>query len=119
MDKFLTKIYKELNETNKILENNIKTLFNGRLENITTCMEPRHVLNKESTRSEKFKELVLNIKPQLEESLKEHFQIVELNGSNQYKCEKCPQLVNAERKLQLVELPAILIILLKRVNFNK
>ena len=53
----------------------------------------------------------------LEDALGRYFAIENLEGENQYECEKCKTKVDATRQIQLHSLPEVLTVHLKRFSF--
>jgi ubiquitin C-terminal hydrolase len=103
-------------------ENLINDLYQGKIKDYVKCSACGH----ESAREDKFLDVALAVKafgaPKAVESVEEALQkFVEpeiLNGSNQYFCEKCNTKVDAEKGLKFTSFPYILMLQLKRFDFD-
>jgi ubiquitin carboxyl-terminal hydrolase 9/24 len=60
----------------------------------------------------------VDVKPNLEESLKTLVKGELLEGENAYHCEKCNKKVRALKRMSIKKLPNYLIICLKRFEYN-
>ncbi len=60
-----------------------------------------------------------NVKNLTKDCLNKFFGKEEFSGKNKYYCEKCKKKVDADKQLKLQKAPRVLIIQLKRFNYNK
>ena len=94
------------------------SLFQGTLRYRTRCSQ----CNSCSDNAEVMEDLSLGIQKDditetLEDALGRHFAKENLEGENQYECEKCKTKVDATRQIQLHSLPEVLTVHLKRFSF--
>lgn len=94
----------------------IDDVFRGTLSNQLVCEGCPH----SSEREEQFMSLGVNIKnkPSLDEALKGFIEGEILDGDNAYFCETCRKKVRTLKRLCIKHLPNILIVVLKRFEFN-
>ena len=93
----------------------IKDEFQGNYAYITTCKTCKRV----SKKNEVFYELELIIQNnrKLSQSLKNYLSEENLSGTNQYHCDDCG-LVDATRKIKLIDLPPVLNFQLIRYSYQ-
>lgn len=96
--------------------NIITNVFQGELCNQIICEGCPHF----SERSEEFLSLGVSVKnkPSLELALKEFVKGEVLDGDNAYYCEKCEKKVRCMKRACVKELPNVLMIVLKRFEFD-
>ncbi|XP_074659293.1 ubiquitin carboxyl-terminal hydrolase 40-like [Tubulanus polymorphus] len=95
----------------------IKRLYHGTVVNQIICKQCHRI----SEREEDFLDLTVTVAgmQSLEMSLNNDYVDVEtMDGNNQYRCENCQRLVDAERGVKIRKLPSILTISLLRFSFN-
>lgn len=101
-------------------KNPVKSLFEGRLRSTLTCSECGHT----SERLDPFQHLSLDVQCEaletrcLDQSLAEYASEEILAGSNQWFCERCDRKVDATKRIELHELPPILVIHFKRFTYD-
>jgi ubiquitin carboxyl-terminal hydrolase 47 len=82
--------------------------------------------NHESSRTDKYLDIPLVIKPfgqetsmrSVQEALWKFVEPEQLTGDNRYSCERCAKKVDATKGLKLTSLPYILCLQLKRFDFD-
>lgn len=106
----------ELNLKNTDRAELIKDIFGGVLANDVICEDCPH----RSTVKEEFLALNLQIhnKKNMTEGLNSFIEAEKLSGSNAYHCAKCDKRVNARKRVSLGVLPNVLVIALKRFEFD-
>lgn len=90
----------------------IANIFEGKLKSVVTCS----ICKNQSITKDPFMDLSLEVKncDSLDKALN-HFSIPEkLTGKNKYRCEKCNQLVDAEKKIIIDSCPPVLTVQFKR-----
>jgi len=94
----------------------VKDIFGGSFANDVIGEDCPH----RSTVTEGFLALNLQInnKKNIVEALNSFIEAEKLSGSNAYYCEKCGKKVNARKRVSLKVLPNVLVITLKRFEFN-
>lgn len=103
-------------------ENLINELYQGKIKDYVKCSACGH----ESAREDKFLDVALAIKAfgapkaveSVEEALRKFVEPEILNGGNQYFCEKCNMKVDAEKGLKFTAFPYLLMLQLKRFDFD-
>ena len=116
-DEFLNSLFDKLENclpgTNKDL---LKRTFGGYLASEIICKGCPHG----SLRKELFYSLTLFVKNKrsIYEALDSFIQGDSLEGSNAYYCDKCKRKVDAIKRHCLLEMPNVLIVVLKRFDFN-
>ena len=95
----------------------VKRIFSGSLCNRVKCLSCGHV-------SEKIDPLLdlsldINHSSSLDRALNQFSRIEKLDGRNQYKCDQCGKLVNAQKSMAMHKLPPVLTIQLKRFEFGR
>lgn len=100
--------------------NNIRTfieeLFEGTIISTVKCLTCNNI----STSKETFLHLSVDVVPNvsLTDSLRKYCGVEHLNGSNQFFCQKCNSLQDAEKSIRISKLPPLLIIHIKRFKYN-
>ena len=110
-----TSVQQDAQEFNKLLLSKLEDTFNlssdasvrnfipdrygGQLSHCTKCLECKHT----SRRKEAFYELGLQIRGMntLEECVESYFNHEQLNGNNQYQCDKCQKKVEKDLKTEM------------------
>lgn len=94
----------------------LDTYFRGAITYQTICQECRVP----SERNETFYNLAVEVKDKttLDESLAALVQADRLDGDNKYNCERCNKKVAALRRATIGELPPVLVVHLKRFEFD-
>ncbi len=100
----------------------IESLFEGREKHYLRCS----VCGFESSRQEKFRAVMMNLKQfgdprpiaSIEEGLDNWFTSERLNGENQWHCERCNAKVDAEKGVGLSKVPYLLSINMTRFVYN-
>lgn len=97
-------------------EVHVKNLFQGEFANEFICIGCPHY----SQRGEPFFSVSLEVKNKhsVQESLKAFVEGDMLEGDNAYYCEKCEKKVNTKKRCCIKKLPNVLILVLKRFEFN-
>ena len=111
----------KLEDTFKLSEDrSIRTFipdrYGGLMSHCTKCLKCNHT----SKRKETFYEISLQIRGMstLEECIEEYLKHEQLNGSNQYQCDKCQKKVDAERYTELAHIPDVLNLQLMRFVYE-
>jgi ubiquitin carboxyl-terminal hydrolase 9/24 len=93
-----------------------KDVFGGAFANDVICEDCPH----RSTVKEEFLALNLQIhnKKNIAEGLNSYIEGEKLSGSNAYHCAKCDKRVNAKKRVSFGVLPNVLVIALKRFEFD-
>lgn len=107
---------------NTSANNLIKNLYEGTMIDYVKCLE----CGTEKTREDSFLDIQLPIRPfgsnvsfkDIMESLNAFITPEILDGNNQYHCEKCNKKCNAHKGLKITRIPYILMLQLKRFNFD-
>lgn len=101
----------------KVSQTAIHAFFEGVLTNETRCLTCETVTSKD----ESFLELSVNVEPNssLASCLRSFSAVELLDAKNKFFCDKCRALQNAEKRLKLKTLPAILAIHLKRFKYQE
>ena len=96
-------------------ENAVQKLYEGSVTNFIKCIN----VDYESSRSEPFYDLSLNVKgcKNVYESFKEYIEVETLDGENQYQAEGHGK-QDAKKGIHLVRLPPVLNLQLKRFEFD-
>ncbi len=94
----------------------IKDVFAGAFVNEVICIDCPH----RSAVKEEFLAVNLQIhnKKGLTEALQAYIEAEQLAGSNAYHCERCDKKVTAKKRVSLGVLPNVLIVVLKRFEFD-
>lgn len=100
----------------------INDLYQGEMKDYVQCKE----CGNESSRTDKYLDIPLVIKPfgerqalrSVQEALSRFVQPELLEGDNQYLCTKCNKKVDAKKGLKLVTVPYLLMLQLKRFDFD-
>lgn len=97
-------------------EHVIQELYQGRVKDYVQCT----VCGYESSRPDKFLDISLDIHQvsNLTEALDKFVTPEILSGSSRWRCSKCDALVDARKGLKIVELPYILMVQLKRFDYD-
>eukprot|EP00347_Sterkiella_histriomuscorum_P004870 403358774 len=99
----------------------IVDLFQGQLKSTLKCLVCNHM----SIKFDSFMYLTIPIPqkmmsdPKLEECVEEFTKEEILDGQNKWKCPKCDKFQRATKKIDIWKLPSVLIINLKRFEFNQ
>ncbi|CAD5212825.1 unnamed protein product [Bursaphelenchus okinawaensis] len=107
---------------NSPLKGSIETLFKGEVIDYVKCMNCKTV----KSRNDIFLDLPLAVREDgaveshknLQEAMKGFIKPELLNGNNQYKCEKCDSLQDAQKGLGITKFPYMLVVQLKRFSFD-
>jgi ubiquitin C-terminal hydrolase len=96
----------------------ISQIFEGKLQNEVKCLNCGYV----SCGTESFMDINLQIVGQksksVEHALQQFTAVDRLYGENRYRCSKCNQLVDAEKRMVIQSLPNLLTIQLKRFHYD-
>jgi len=100
----------------------INDLYQGEMKDYVQCKE----CGNESSRTDKYLDIPLVIKPfgernalrSVQEALGRFVQPELLEGDNQYLCTKCNKKVDAKKGLKLLSVPYLLMLQLKRFDFD-
>lgn len=118
VDEFFNKLLDKLEDLLKMSQSEsiIKSVFGGMLSNELICKGCPH----QSEREEPFLAVGLQVKNKktVEESLANFVEGEMLEGNNAYMCEKCDKLVPTLKRVSIKRLPNILILVLKRFEFD-
>lgn len=104
----------------KSVKSPIKSLFEGRLRSTLACQECGHT----SERLDPFQHLSLDVQCAaletrcLDQALAEYASEELLSGPNKWFCERCDKKVDATKRIELHELPPILVIHFKRFTYD-
>ena len=107
------------------LETTVADLFEGTCRGYVKC----HGCEHESATPDKFMDLSLVIRPfgaqgpeqynkSVEEAIKHYLMPEKLDGDNQYSCENCGNKCDADKGIKLTRLPYILMLQIKRFEFD-
>ncbi len=111
-----------LRGSGKGMDNLINDLYQGEMKDYVQCKECGH----ESSRTDKYLDIPLVIKPfgeqhavrSVQEALNKFVQPELLEGENQYLCTRCNKKVDARKGLKLLSCPYLLMLQLKRFDFD-
>ncbi|OMJ81023.1 hypothetical protein SteCoe_18584 [Stentor coeruleus] len=100
----------------------IQNMYEGKYADYVNCL----ACGNESTREDKFLDLSLTINNKfeniyndsVEKAIKNYVKPENLSGTNQYNCENCKQKQDALKGLKIKELPYILVLQLKRFDYD-
>ncbi|CAD5217046.1 unnamed protein product [Bursaphelenchus xylophilus] len=100
----------------------IENLFKGEVVDYVKCMNCKTI----KSRNDIFLDLSLAVREDgateshktLQEALKAFIKPELLDGNNQYKCEKCDSLQDAQKGLGITRFPYLLVVQLKRFSFD-
>lgn len=118
VDEFFIMLMDRLEDTIKGRreEEVVKNLFQGQFANEFICLDCPHY----SQRGEPFLAIGLEVKNKhsVQESLKTFIADDMLEGDNAYYCEKCEKKIRTKKRCCIKKLPNVLILVLKRFEFN-
>ena len=93
----------------------VDKIFGGEIHTKITCTSCKDT----KVKHESFLSLDLEVKSNLEESLKSFKEIEYLEGDNAYDCKKCKRKVKAEKLCKFQSLPDYLMVTLKRFKYER
>ncbi|KAJ2999284.1 hypothetical protein HDV02_003217 [Globomyces sp. JEL0801] len=101
----------------KKTKSDIERIFGGKIRSQIKCLH----CNSLSNTNDPILDLSLDIRNcgSIEHALKRYTAIETLNKDNQYKCEKCNHLRDAEKRITIDSLPQTLVIHVKRFDFGR